>query len=481
MASNLKQTILPETCSLREANERMNEGIGGALILIDANGIMTGILTDGDLRRAMLNGATLDDGVSSHMNSKFRHATVGTDRSELLKVMDNRIRHLPIIDEDGRPTDIVSWNDIWQLPISSPSLGGNELKYISECIRTMWISSQGRYVTEFEDAVRGFVGANHSVSTTSGTTALQLALTALGIGEGDEVIVPACTFGASANAVIHARATPIFVDIDPTTKTISPDAIASSLTKRTRAIMPVHLYGHPCDMDAVMEIANQNKLRVVEDCAESLGSRYKGQMVGSFGDAACFSFFANKVITTGEGGMVLAREEAIYERMRLLRDHGMKKDQRYWHLEPGFNFRMTNMQAAIGLAQMERIDEFLTRRFSIASVYKEMLANVPELSLPPDAPWARNIHWLYCIELLRHDRDSILALMNDMGVDTRPVFPALHVQPAFGNHPLGTHPVAEKYARNGLCLPNSAAMTVEDAQRVAERVLKALSVSNSKT
>ncbi len=480
MNASFERKLLSENCTLRDANERLNEGVGGALILVDDSGVMTGILTDGDLRRAMLGGGGLDDCVATHMNQDFSYAADGTQRDELLKAMDNRIRHLPIVDRDGRPIDMVSWSDIWQLPISAPSLGGNELKYVSECISTMWISSQGRYVREFEAAVGRFVGSNFSISTTSCTTALQLAVTALDIGAGDEVIVPACTFGASANAVIQAGAKPIFADIDAHTKTISPDAIEAVVSERTRAIMPVHLYGHPCDMDAIMKIANLHDLYVIEDCAESLGSRYKGQMTGTFGDAACFSFFANKVITTGEGGMVLVKDEKLYNRMCLLRDHGMSKDRRYWHLEAGFNFRMTNMQAAVGLAQMERIHDFLARRLSIVEVYAEMLKDDDGIALPPQAPWAHNIHWLYCIEFLRHDRNEIMALMKNMGVDTRPIFPALHVQPAFGNQPLGTHPVAEMYAERGLCLPNSAAMTTDDAQQVAERILKAMLQSDDR-
>jgi len=464
--SDVARNIMPQSASLRAASERLNEGVGGLVLVVDDDGVLTGILTDGDFRRAVLGGGGLDDPLSLHMNRQFTSMPSGAAREEILRRLDGRIRHMPLVDDAGRPVELVSWNEIWRVSISEPTLGGNELKYVADCINTMWISSQGTYVTKFEQAVTDFVGASYGLTTANGTAALQLALHALDIGAGDEVLVPAITFGACGNAVIHNGATAVFVDIDEHTKTISPAAIEAAITPRTKAIMPVHLYGHPCDMDPIMEIAERHGLRVIEDCAEAIGAEYNGRRVGTFGDIGCFSFFANKVITTGEGGFVTTDDELLIKRMKRLRDHGMEPGRRYWHVEPGYNFRMTNLQAAVGLAQIERIDAFMEHRLGIAKVYAEELTGVRGIRLPFQANWAKHIYWLYCIEV-DTNRDALIERMLKRGVETRYVFPPLHIQPAFGSQPENTLPVSERYAANGICLPVSAAMTNDDARRVA--------------
>ena len=242
--------------------------------------------------------------------------------------------------------------------------------------------------------------------------------------------------------------------------------------------MPVHLYGHPCDMDPIMEIARARGLMVIEDCAESLGAEYKGRKVGLIGDVGCFSFFANKVITTGEGGMVVTRDPALHARMELLRDHGMSKERRYWHLEAGYNFRMTNLQAALGLAQIERIEGFLEARRRIVGHYHQRLGAIEGIRTPPEAPWAHNIHWLYSIEVdpagCRLDRDRLAKALKEEGIDTRPVFPPLHLQPAFGSGEAGRFPASERFADRGLSLPTSNSMTVDDAERVCDALERIL-------
>ena len=236
-----------------------------------------------------------------------------------------KIRYLPVVDDKNVPVEVICWAEIWKLPLVEPSLGGNELKYVSECIKTNWISSQGAFVSKFEDDFAKFHGVKHAVAVSSGTTALHLALVSMDIGKGDEVIVPNLTFGASANAIIHAGAT-VFADVCLDNWTIDPASIVRNITSKTRAIMPVHLYGVPVDMSAVMEIARVYGIDVIEDCAESLGAKYTGKLTGTFGTTSAFSFFANKTITTGEGGMILTNDDAVANRIRLLRDHGMRKD-----------------------------------------------------------------------------------------------------------------------------------------------------------
>lgn len=473
---DISLNILPETACLKDAMIRLDQGIGGVILCVDMAGRMVGMLTDGDVRRALLSGALLSEAIDRVMNRKFTSASVAQSRSEHIKLLSSGIRHIPVLDDVGRPVDMVSWAELWRMAIAEPSLGGNEMKYVADCIDTVWISSQGGYIDKFQDIFTTFLGGGFAHCTSSGTTALQLALAALDIGHGDEVILPDITFGATANVVIHAGAKPVFVDIDPFTWTMDVEAFAAAVTPRTKAVIPVHLYGHPCDMDAIMEIARAKSIKVVEDCAEALGAEYKGQKVGLIGDVGCFSFFANKVITTGEGGMTTTTNPDLHARMERLRDHGMDKKRRYWHLEPGFNFRMTNLQAALGLAQMERIDGFLSQRDALVECYDAKLSNIEGIRIPPRAEWARNIHWLYSIEVdalkVGISRDKLAARLGEVGIDTRPVFPPLHSQPAFGSGAEGLFPVAEAFGKAGLSLPTANGLSIDDASCVADHLIK---------
>ncbi|MDZ4700573.1 MAG: aminotransferase class I/II-fold pyridoxal phosphate-dependent enzyme [Rhodothermales bacterium] len=448
----------------------LNRGIFGVVFVVDDEGVMVGLFTDGDVRRALLAGATLDEPIERYMNRTFAAGSAGAARADNLKLLNERVRHLPLLNERGQPVDLISWAEMWRLPVTQPALGGNELKYVSDCIATNWISSQGEYVNRFQETFRAYVGSEHALCTSSGTTALHLALVALGVGPGDEVIVPNLTFGASANAVIHAGAIPVFADVDPDTWTLSAAGVREALSVRTRAIMPVHLYGHPCDMDPIMDLARRHNLFVVEDCAEALGAEYKGRQVGTFGDVGCFSFFANKVITTGEGGMVTTNRRSLHEKMAILRDHGMEKSRRYWHLYAGFNYRMTNIQAAIGLAQMERVDAFLAKRLEIVDRYNRGLGDLPGIILPPEAPWARNIFWLYSIlideSVLGLDRDTLRSVLAEHGIETRNFFCPLHDQPAYIPYAHGDFPVTASLAARGMNLPTSNDLSLEDVDRV---------------
>jgi perosamine synthetase len=268
----------------------------------------------------------------------------------------------------------------------------------------------------------------------------------------------------------------VLVDVNPDTWTLDPVAMQAKISDRTRAVMPVHLYGHPCDMEPILELAKRHNLFVVEDCAEALGAEYKGQKVGTLGDVGCFSFFANKVITTGEGGMVTTNNPALHERMMLLRDHGMTKEKRYWHLYPGFNYRMTNLQAAIGLAQMERIEDFQSYRQQVVQHYNEHLQEIDGITLPPQSEWAKNIYWLYSIVLdeqrLGIHRDGMAAKLADYGIETRPFFYPLHIQPPYESFAIGDYPVTQKLATGGLSLPTANGIRLEDVDKVCEVIKK---------
>jgi len=474
---NITSNLVPISYSIKAAMHQLNQGVGGILLCVNEEGVVLGVLTDGDIRRAFLGGAKLDDLVVSIMNRDFTHGYSGVKREENLKLLNSVIQHVPILDKAGKPVDMLSWSQFLSLPITTPSLGGNELKYVADCIETVWISSQGGYVGKFQDSFEKYHNGGTAICTSSGTAALHLALLALGIGQGDEVIVPNITFGATANVVIHVGARPVFVDVDIETYTLDIKAMQGAINARTKAIIPVHLYGHPCDMDPILKIAEERGLKVIEDCAEALGAEYKGQKVGLLGDVGCFSFFANKVITTGEGGMVLTKDQSLIDRISLYRDHGMSKERKYWHIVPGFNYRMTNLQAAVGLAQLERINDFLNQRDRIVRLYNSRLRDIAGLNIPRSAPWARNVHWLYSItldsEILGIGRDELARKLSNFGIETRPVFPTLNGQPAYGSK-RGSFPVSEFFANNGLSLPTGNTLTESDVDRVCDVIASIL-------
>ena len=469
----LEKNCLPVDARVSDVLEVLNDGVFGIALMLDADKRLVGIFTDGDVRRAVLAGAKLDDGARRYMNTGFSFARESQGHQTALGMLSANRRHIPIVDDQTRPVDMVSLTEIWKLSVASPSLGGNEFKYVADCLKTGWISSQGEYVKKFENALSEYFGVENALAVSNGTSALQLALAALDIGEGDEVLVPNVTFGATANAVIHCGAKPVFVDIDPQHWCMDPDAMKKAITPKTRAVIPVHLYGHPADMREIMRISEENKLFVIEDCAEAIGAKVDARSVGAIGDIGCFSFFANKIITTGEGGAVISRHPHIVEKMKLLMNHGMDPKRRYWHLEPGFNFRMTNMQAAIGLAQMERIENFLEQRNALAERYHEGLASLDWLELPATAPWATRVHWLYSVRVKPDapvSRDELIQILVKLNIETREIFPPLNTQPAFGSGPSQLFPVSSDISATSLSLPTS----VEMSEKMIDHVITSL-------
>jgi perosamine synthetase len=346
---------------------------------------------------------------------------------------------------------------------------------VMECLDSGWISSIGRFIGDFEERFASYVGSSYGIAASNGTAALHLALTALGVSCGDEVIVPALTYIASANAVRYCGASPVFVDSEPRTMNIDPGLIAGKITSRTRGIIAVHLYGHPVDMDPVRELAARRGLFVLEDAAESHGAEYKEQKTGGLGEVATFSFYGNKTITTGEGGMVTTSDPILRDRLKLLRGQGMDPECRYWFNEVGFNYRMTNVAAAIGLAQLEQIDGFLETRRQIAAFYHEALAPLKDaVVLPLEEPWARHSYWSYAIVLrdaAQIDRNCLIRRLESDGIETRPVFYPMHQMPPYAE-PDGYYPVADDLSRNGICLPIHALLSEDDVAYVASRLAR---------
>lgn len=360
-------------------------------------------------------------------------------------------------------------------PILEPSLGDEEIANVLECLRTGWISSQGEFIHRLERDFEAWFDGGHAVAVSSGTSALSLALAALEIGRDDEVLVPDFTFAASANAIVHAGATPVLTEIDPDTWTLDVTAAERLVNSRTKAIMPVHIYGQPVHLDECIDLAQRHGLMIIEDCAESLGSLYKGRKVGVDGDCSCFSFFANKVMTTGEGGMLYTRDQETAEQARILRDHGMRPGKRYWHDRAGFNFRMTNMQAAIGTAQLGRLASFRERRKKLFELYDCHLAGDSRLRLHPRNDWSENSYWLYTVTLLSADeehRDRVGRILKDKGVDSRPGFYPMHVMPPYSGYARTPLPVSARIAATTLSLPTSTALEDDDISHIA-RMFKA--------
>ncbi len=341
------------------------------------------------------------------------------------------------------------------IPVSQPALIGNEKRYVLDCLETNWISSIGKYIGLFEERFTAYIGTKCAVACSNGTAALHLALLTLGIGPGDEVIIPTLTYIATANAVRYVGAKVVLVDCELDTWCLSVDDFKAKITPKTKAVIPVHLYGHPCNMDPILEAAQAKGIYVIEDAAEALGSKYKGRSAGSMGDIATFSFYGNKTITTGEGGMVVCQNDALADRVRLFKGQGMSQKRRYWFEVVGYNYRMTNIQAAIGLAQLENIAHFIEKRRQIAEWYSSQLADIPGITLPAEKDYAFHSYWMYSIlieEEYGMSRDALMAILADNGIETRPLFYPMHIMPVYDK--CSSNPGnAESVASKGINLP----------------------------
>lgn len=366
----------------------------------------------------------------------------------------------------------------YHIPVNAPVITPEARKFVSNCLRTGWISSAGPYVNQFEEAFARYVGRRYGVAVSSGTAALHCALIALGLGPGDEVIVPAFTMISTLFSIMYTGARPVFVDCEPDTFTLDPGQLARAVTRRTRAIMPVHIFGHAADMDPVQALARRHGLFVIEDAAEAHGGLYKGKRCGSMGDLSAFSFYANKIITTGEGGMALTDNRRLAERMRKARDLFHSPKKRFIHEELGYTYRMTNLQAAVGLGQLKHLNAFIAKKQWMAKRYALQLKGVPGLRLPVTRPHVRNVFWMYAVlvepRAFGMGRDALRAALGRGGIDTRDFFYPPDEQPAirkvFGT--VGRFPVTRDISRRGLYLPSGLAITDAEIDHVCRTVVK---------
>ncbi|OGJ57743.1 aminotransferase DegT [Candidatus Peribacteria bacterium RIFCSPLOWO2_12_FULL_55_15] len=361
------------------------------------------------------------------------------------------------------------------VPVNEPIITEDAKRYIAEAMESGWVSSGGPFIERFEQEFAKYLGVKHAVTTTSGTTALHLALVTLGIGPGDEVILPDFTMMACVFAVLYTGAKPVFVDVDPDIFTMDPEKIEEKITQKTKVIMPVHIYGHPVDMDPVIAIAERHDLWVMEDAAEAHGARYKGRLCGSIGDINAFSFYGNKIITTGEGGMVVTNDDALATHARTLRNLAHSPEKRFWHKELGFNYRMTNLQAALGCGQLAHIEEFIAKKEWMAAQYASQLHGVRGLRLPVTKEWATNVHWMYAVlveDAFPLSRDAFREALLAHGIDTRDFFTSCSSQPATRKYcgEGGRYPVTERIADHGLYLPSGLALSQEQLDTVCHAI-----------
>ena len=353
-----------------------------------------------------------------------------------------------------------------KIPIYQPSLNGNEKKYVNECLDSTWISSKGRFIPEFEEAFANYINVNHATTVSNGTVAIHLALLSLGIGSGDEVIVPTLTYIAAVNAIVYTGATPVFVDSLASTWQLNPEDVKRKISPKTKAVLAVHLYGHPCDMEALQDICRSNDIFLIEDCAEAIGSKYKNKIVGSFGDIAAFSFFGNKTITTGEGGMVVTNDETLFDRAVHFKGQGLAKHRQYWHDVVGYNYRMTNICAAIGLAQLEQVELFINKKRQIADWYKRYIKN-PSITFHAEHDSVFHTYWMCSILVnVASNRDLLRDELAKEGVETRPLFYPVHTMPMYSMK-FQKHHVAEDLGWRGINLPSYPDLTEKNIETIS--------------
>ena len=469
MMKNLKNYLIKSNETLRNILLKININGKGICIVTDANKVV-GVVTDGDVRRFILKNSNLSIKASKIMNTNFIYANNDTTEELLKKLLQNN-KFLPYLNKNGSLKKIFFQRAVKATPLAKPYFGGNEIKYLKNCIDTNWISSQGEFLSRFEKKFKEIFKINNNLTTSSGTTALHLAMATLGIKKNDEVLVPNITFAASINTIIQTGANPVIVEIDKNNLCMSFAEAQKKITKKTKAILLVHLYGFMPDMKKFIIFAKKNKLLIIEDCAEAIGSYYKNKHAGSFGDAAAFSFFGNKTITTGEGGMLAFKNKKFLEKAKILRDHGMSPIKKYWHVSVGFNYRMTNLQAAIGLAQLENINKILKKKLLISKMYKSYLLKNEFISIPKLKNNVKNIYWFFIIKIKKSNlfiRDNLINYLKNRNIETRSTFYPLNSMRIYKKYSKGKYNVSKDFFNSCICLPSWTKIKKEEIFRICK-------------
>lgn len=460
--------------SLKFAMTIINKNKTGSIFVTKKKKIL-GIVTDGDIRRYLIKDKSLNKPINQIMNKQFVSINSFETRENIFKITEkfkHKIRVFPVINKNKELVDFIFDNKIHKIPIYKPYLEGNEKKYLLDCITNNWISSAGNFVLDFEKEFSKIHASKNSLAVTSGTTALHLALASFGVGKGDEVIVPNITFAAVINAVLYTGAKPIIVDVNRSKWTIDCDEIKKNISKKTKAIIPVHIFGNPCPMEKIMKIAKKNKIFVIEDCAESIGSKFRNKRTGTIGDCGIFSFFGNKTITTGEGGMILFKSHKIFSIAKKLRDHGMSREKKYYHDLVGFNYRMTNMQAAIGLAQLEKFKDIIKKKIEIAKIYKKYLINNKNIVFQLDEKKSFNSFWAVAI-IVKHKKFVFTRCeekLNNMGIEIRNFFYPLNQQKIYKKYSSKKNYFSDDIVQKGVLLPTFPSLNEDNIKYICENL-----------
>jgi len=479
MNEKLQFITLSETNTIHDAMQSLDKSGSRVVLVVDDERKLVGIVTDGDIRRILLLGKPVSTKIGEVMSKSPVSAPENTPAQQLVQIMlKNNIYQLPIVDEHNIVVDIIFFSDLRTIPLSSQDITAQEVDAIHKVITSPYLSI-GPKIKEFEKAVANYVGTKYAIGVNSGTSGLHLAIRSLDIKDGDEVITSPFSFISSANAALFERAKPVFVDIDSDTLCIDPDKIEEKITNKTKAILPIHIFGHPAKMDKIRSIADSYKLAVIEDACEALGSEYQNKKVGSFGDVGIFAFYPNKQITTAEGGMIVTNDEKIAKLCTSMRNQGREENVSWLsHVRLGYNYRMSELSATLGVSQMQRIDEILKKRRGVASNYNEQLKDINGIRLPFVAQDIRMSWFVYVIRLNQDTsnpkrRDLVIGELERRGVKCRNYFPPIHLEPfyvkLFGNKE-GDFPITEKVSASTIALPFFNNLAEEEIKYISDQV-----------
>ncbi len=472
---NVKKLIVDQNKTIKDAlNNITNSGLGACFLT--NNGKLSNVVTDGDIRRSLLKGYGLEDKIKNIKTKKFVSVKKTHDFIDLQKKIA-KYKLVPIIDDSHKVIDYANEKRFKQIPQSEPVFRGKELEYLTDTIQSGWISSVGKYVNLFEKKFSEFTKSKYSLATSSGTAALQLALSVLKLKKKDEVIVPDFTFVAPINTILHSGAKPVLADIESKTLCISLDSIKKLVNKNTKAVIIVHLYGNTPEIKKIVKFCQKKKIKIIEDCAEAFGTTFNKKHVGKFGDIGTFSFFGNKTITTGEGGILLFKKKEHYQLAKKLRNHGMNSTKKYWHDEVGYNFRMTNMQAAIGLAQLEQANFFVKKKIEIQRKFAFQLRNLSKIDFPKKNKNIKHSHWLTYFRIKNFEKDKnsrnrLLKFLTDKGIEARAGFYSAHtmdIYKKYQNRKL-SYKNSLDASKSLISLPSSVNLTDFEINYIADKI-----------
>ncbi len=475
MIKKLDNILASNNFKIIDVVKKIKKNGQGACFITNTKKKLLGIMTDGDIRKLLIKNISTEKKITNYYNKNVFKLSVNEPSEKIYLHLKKGIKIIPLINLNNEVVDFVSRTKNKNIPLVKPDLGGNELPYLIDCLKSSFISSKGKYVNLFEKKFKDYYKAKYSLSVSNCTCGLILALKSLNLKPNDEVIVPNVTFISPINAVIHVNAKPVLCDIDEDTFTLNIKSLKKLVNRNTKAIICVHTYGHPCDMSAILKITKNKNIKIIEDCAEGIGTKYKRKDIGNFGDFAVFSFFGNKSVTTGEGGMILFKNKVDYEKCYNLRDHGMNTKKKYWHDQVGFNFRMTNMQAALGVAQMEKIQYIIKEKIKIANFYNKYLKNCNLVELPIEKKWATHSYWLYNIILkneIANKRPTIMKRLEQAGIEVRPMFYPASDMKIYKNFVRSKN--ISKISYRGISLPSYVGLAKNDIKFITNNIKKIL-------